>query len=285
MSLFGMMVTAALLRSGLCAPSCGGGACPGFQDDETNLMQVKNVVNSGKLRTVEHSEEAISDRPPPGKSAQGAQYDADTFYSSQDAQLARKAEMRGTPPGWLQRGLGFLDSHLDHEGLWRGSGSKVRIAELVKDNLAGSLSPPVSANDVAGALVRKLKQEVLIPHSAFFALLHAGQHPDDYVPTRSIKKALATLDPQHLQILNALFHHFHLVFEHEANNRMSLNAISTCAMGLLIGEKDQDLYSPYDLSLPPPFVKEGEAKMSAENTEAEWKRVLEWLVADPDAFF
>jgi hypothetical protein len=224
----------ALLSPALAAGSCLGGSCVKL-GDETNLLQVTHEVTQGMAR---HSH--------------------DKMHQS----LAKKNWVSGhgaAPDKWLQASITFLNGHLQEEGIWRKSGNKETMTELV-DSLPTmeetGVPPGTDVHAVSGALGRILQSDPPLNEKICKAV--SGIKPDkyealqishyaamrfpDFSPT-AIATVRKMMDPElgfipadKFANFHLLVCHWHAVIQHEPFNRMNLPTLTNMAIVLITPE-------------------------------------------------
>lgn len=161
-------------------------------------------------------------------------------------------------PEWLETALTYLEEgkeggipFMDLEGLWRKSGNKIDVEELVKawNDGGSSVTAGTSWKTVTSAIGSMLHQTPLFSDSlaSTIAFMVSGKSGLNINPEKENNNRWTMLntylsDPEDisrekLSELKALMEHWHKVVEHEANNKMSYDVMATCASPLLfVGE-------------------------------------------------
>lgn len=225
-----LLVFLCTLSPSLASQQCADGRCQrsaeeGFPPDATSLLQVQSSVQ---------------------------QHDTEAMTLSTAKSLEREI------PEWLETALTYLEEgkeggipFMDLEGLWRKSGNKIDVEELVKawNDGGSSVTAGTSWKTVTSAIGSMLHQTPLFSDSlaSTIAFMVSGKSGLNINPERENKNRWTMLntylsDPEDisrekLSELKALMEHWHKVVEHEANNKMSYDVMATCASPLLfVGE-------------------------------------------------
>jgi len=250
-----MFIVAALMFPAHATESCGDGTCtnPDGKNiaDQTNLMQINRALNLGKDVAVADVTSLLQNQVVFEAGTHRAKFatrkseeiasNADAGQGLEATQVVREkaspaaGKWKSTLAGkdtWLAAAIAYLDQHVKTEGIWRTNGNKEAAGALKKMwDEGGTSVPPGTPSDVVTlAISKKVSEDP--PFNVFLAKalskLHHTRWADSIHAASMLMNLPTGMSPQKQADLKLLLHHFHLVLENEASNRMNMETLTTC---------------------------------------------------------
>lgn len=222
-----MLMTAFLtaLSPSLASQQCEEGSClspawESFPQDEASFLQINSAVAVGLEVTKINSAVKL------GTVAQDG-----THTEKHKTHMAS---------AWLVEAVLYLDEFLDEEGLWRTGGKRGADKQLVAQWKAGQVEDIPAGTPsgiVTSAIIKMLQVDPLFNMPLFTEVTNVVGTEEEMVESMNTlvkTEAPNGLSPEKLDNLKLLLQHFHAVVDNASVNRMTLSAMSFCAIPLLV---------------------------------------------------